>query len=91
MSENSFLVSLFFLSLTHLKPSILWTVAPWKVAGGSTHGVKTSTSSPSSRRPLMRLAKRIFIPETCEKGEGSVKVLEFFVFLNFSWSRFVVE
>ena len=67
-----FLLSLSALSLSHRNPSTWWTFAPWKVAGGSTQGVKTSTSSPSSRRPLMRLAKRILIPETCEKGEGSV-------------------
>lgn len=77
LSSSLFFVPLFFFFSSHLKPRTLWTLAPWKVAGGSTQGVKTSTSSPSSRRPLIRLEKRILIPETCEKGDGSVLLIFF--------------
>ena len=37
-------------------------MAPWNVRGGLMQGVTTVTSSPTSRRPLIRLLNLIFMP-----------------------------
>lgn len=37
------------------------------------HGVTTVTPSPRARKPAIREANRTCMPETWEKGEGSVR------------------
>ena len=54
------------------------TFAPKYSLGGLTHGVTTKTSSPDSRRPLIRHSKRFFIPLMWLKGEGSTNSATFF-------------
>ena len=39
--------------------------------------MKTQTSSPISRSPLIRFVNRIFIPDTCENGLGSTNIATF--------------
>jgi hypothetical protein len=49
-------------------------LAPQNSVGGLGSGVTTTTSSPASRRPLMRLSNRFFMPLMWLKGEGSTKM-----------------
>lgn len=58
------------------------TRAPQNSFGGCGSGVTTMTSSPASRRPLIRLSNRFFMPLMWLKGLGSTKMAT----LRWCWS-----
>ena len=59
------------------RTSLQLTLAPQKLFGGSTQGVKTVTSLPSCLSSLIRLENLIFMPETWLNGLGSTNTATF--------------